>query len=66
MNKNEPTTITIIIDQKTKQNLIDVATKRNRNRSDGRKWTLDDVIQEAIHGYLNRIEQMEAGIDPKK
>jgi hypothetical protein len=66
MNKNEPTSIDITIDWVCKQELIDLAASRNRNRSDGKKWSLDSVIQEAIHEYLDRIEQMEAGIDPKK
>lgn len=64
MNEHELTTMTITVDRACKQALIDLATKRNKNRYDGGQWTLDMVVREAIWEYLTRIEQMEEGLCP--
>ena len=66
MDKHELTTMTTIIDRACKQALLDVATRRNKNRYDGGQWTLDMVVREAIWEYLRRIEQMEEEMNPKQ
>jgi hypothetical protein len=64
MDKHELTTMTINVDRACQQALLDVATRRNRNRYDGGKWTLDMVVREAIWEYMRLIDQMEDGLNP--